>query len=231
MAFDDMQGEKVRILIVEDHPIFRMGMIDLINQENDMMVCGYADNVSDGRKALERLQPDMVIVDLSLRNSNGIELVKEINLHHRGLPMLVLSMHDELMHAERCLIAGARGYVMKQETSQSVVDAIRHIMAGNTYISRTIMENIVNRFKNRPESLHKSPLYSLTDRELEVLQLIGNGFSSGRIAEHLNLSVKTVGTYRERIKEKLRLKDGADLVRYAVLMMERDPSVTPNPPD
>lgn len=216
-----MHNRKTKILIVEDHPIFRMGMIDLINQEEDMVVCGYADDVAGGKKAIERLQPDMVIVDLSLKNSNGIDLVKEINNIHRGLPVLVLSMHDESLHAERSLVAGAKGYIMKQETSTSVVRAIRQIMAGNIYLSQSITENILNRFQIRPEAFHKTPLESLTDRELDVFQLIGKGFTSGRIAAHLNVSVKTVGTYRERIKEKLGLKHGGELIRYAVLVMEK----------
>jgi DNA-binding NarL/FixJ family response regulator len=217
-----MEEVKTKILIVEDHPIFRMGMIDLINQESDMAVCGYADDVPGGRKAIERLKPDMVIVDLSLKNSSGFDLVKEISSHHRDLPVLVLSMHDESLHAERCLVAGAKGYIMKQETSKSVVKAIRQIMAGHIYISRDITENILSRFQSQPDSFHKSPIHALTDRELEVLQLIGKGFTSGRIAHQLNVSVKTVGTYRERIKEKLCLKHGGELVRYAVLMTENE---------
>ena len=221
------EKEKTRILIVEDHPIFRMGMSDLINQENDMMVCGDAADVAGGRKAIEQLQPDMVIVDLSLRDSNGMDLVKEISRHFNKLPVLVLSMHDESLHAERCLLAGARGYIMKQEASDFVVKAIRHILAGNIYISQKIMGNILNKFQSRPESIHKSPIQSLTDREMEVFRLIGKGQSSGKIAHQLNISVKTVGTYRERIKEKLGLQHGGDLARYAVLWVETDIFATP----
>ncbi len=216
------EKEKARILIVEDHPIFRMGMSDLINQENDMMVCGDADDVTGGRKAIEQLQPDMVIVDLSLKDSNGMDLVKEISRRFNKLPVLVLSMHDESLHAERCLLAGARGYVMKQEASEFVVKAIRHILAGNIYISQKIMGNILDKFQSRPESIHKTPIQSLTDREMEVFRLIGKGHSSSKIAHQLNISVKTVGTYRERIKEKLGLQHGGDLSRYAVLWVETD---------
>lgn len=222
------EKEKTKILIVEDHPIFRMGMSDLINQESDMIVCGDADDVSGGRKAIEQLQPDMVIVDLSLRDSNGIDLVKEISRRYIKLPVLVLSMHDESIHAERCLLAGARGYIMKQEASEFVVKAIRQILAGNIYISQKIMGNILNKFQSRPESIHKSPIQSLTDREMEVFRLIGKGYSSGKIAYQLNISVKTVGTYRERIKEKLGLKHGGDLAKYAVLWVETDIFATPS---
>lgn len=221
------EKEKIRILIVEDHPIFRMGMRDLINQESDMMVCAEAEDVSGGRKAIEHLQPDIVIVDLSLKSSCGIDLVRETSLVNKKMPVLVLSMHDESLHAERCLLAGARGYIMKQETSEFVVKAIRQILAGNIFISQKIMGNILNKFQNRPESIHKSPMENLTDRELEVFRLIGKGYSSGKIASQLSISVKTVGTYRERIKEKLGLKHGGDLAKYAVLWVETDIFATP----
>jgi DNA-binding NarL/FixJ family response regulator len=216
------QIEKAKILIVEDHPIFRMGMSDLINQESDMMVCGYADNVTEGSRAVERLQPDMVIVDLSLKDSNGIDLVKEISRHYNKLPVLVLSMHDESIHAERCLLAGAKGYIMKQETSNSVVEAIRYILAGNIYVSRRSIGNILKRFTRQPESFHKSPIQRLSDREMEICKLIGKGLSTGQIARQLNLGVKTIGTYRERIKEKLGLQHSGELARYAVLLVETD---------
>lgn len=213
---------KIRILIVEDHPIFRMGMRDLINQETDMMVCGEADDVAAGRKAIDQLQPDIVIVDLSLKSSCGIDLVREARQINKKLPVLVLSMHDESLHAERCILAGARGYIMKQETSEFVVKAIRQILDGHMFISQKIMGNILNKFQNRPDSIHKSPIENLTDREMEVFRLIGKGYSSGKIAGQLHISVKTVGTYRERIKEKLGLKHGGDLVKYAVLWVETD---------
>jgi DNA-binding NarL/FixJ family response regulator len=202
-------------------------MRDLINQESDMMVCGEAEDVSGGRKAIEQLQPDIVIVDLSLKSSCGIDLVRETRLVNKKLPVLVLSMHDESLHAERCLLAGARGYIMKQETSEFVVKAIRQILVGNIFISQKIMGNILNKFQNRPESIQKSPMENLTDRELEVFRLIGKGYSSGKIASQLSISVKTVGTYRERIKEKLGLKHGGDLAKYAVLWVETDIFATP----
>jgi DNA-binding NarL/FixJ family response regulator len=218
----NMSNNKTRILIVEDHPIFLLGMSELINQEGDMMVCGSADDVSEGRKAVKHLQPDMVIVDLSLKSSSGIDLVKEISALYKKLPVLVLSMHDESLHAERCLLAGARGYIMKEEASKSVVEAIRQIRAGDVYVSQRIMGTILNKFQNRPASFHKSPIQGLSDREMEIFRLIGKGLSTGQIACQLNLSVKTVGTYRERIKEKLGLQHGGDLTKYAVLWVETD---------
>jgi len=206
----------VKILIVEDHEIFRLGIRELINHEPDLMVCGEADDVEEARTLISELDPDMVIIDITLKKSNGIDLIKEISLHHRTMKMLVLSMHDELLYAERSLQAGAQGYIMKQETSKSIVKAIRHIIQGNIYVSENIMSNLLNRVRTGQDSYEKSPLENLTDRELEVLRKIGQGKTTGDIAEDMNLSVSTISTYRERIKEKLQLKNAAELVRYAV---------------
>ncbi|MBU1343989.1 MAG: response regulator transcription factor [Proteobacteria bacterium] len=211
-----------KILIVEDHPIFKMGMCELINQEKDLMVCGSAEDVSQARALIETEHPELVILDLTLKNSNGMELLKELNKYHKEILVLVLSMHEESLHAERCLLAGAKGYVMKHETIESVIKAIRHIFAGKKYISQRVMENLLNKLGNPPVKGQESPVQSLTDRELEIFQLIGKGFSSGQIAEQLNLSVKTIGAHRERIKLKLGLKTSGEMVRYAVLWLETD---------
>ena len=215
-----MALEKIKIIIVEDHPIFRMGLTELINRDQDMEVCGHGEDVSEARTVIEKLQPHMVVVDLSLKNSNGIDLVKEISQQYKQISCLVLSMHDESLHAERCILAGAKGYIMKQEASTSVVKAIREIMAGNLYVSSHIMSHILNKFRNQPTALQASPLTALTDREMEIFQLIGKGLASGEIAKRLNISVKTIGTYRERIKTKLNLKDSGNLVRHAVIWVE-----------
>ncbi len=213
---------KTRILIVEDHPIFRMGMEELINQEEDLVICGQAEDVAGARAALKKLQPDMVILDLFLKDRNGLELLREINSNYKKLPVLVLSMHDESLHAQRCLKAGARGYIMKQEASVSVVKAIRHILSGNIHVSERVSSQILEVFGGSPPAQHKSPLDHLTDRELEIFELIGRGLYPGEIAERLNLSTKTVGTYRERIKSKLGFSRGGDLMRAAVLWVEKD---------
>jgi DNA-binding NarL/FixJ family response regulator len=210
----------IRIVIVEDHPIFRMGMKELINREKDLEVVGDAETVAGALDLIEAQRPDLVIVDLSLKESNGIELVKEINRLYKNTASLVLSMHDEALHAERCLTAGARGYIMKHEASESVVKAIRHIMAGNIHVSPGIMSTILNKFQNKPDPVSASPLTRLTDRELEIFRLIGRGLSSKEIAVQLAISIKTVGTYRERIKEKLDLKNSGELVRHAVIWVE-----------
>ena len=224
-----MTLKKTRILIVEDHPIFTLGMSELINQEKDLEVCGNAEDVNGAREIIHALRPDMVIVDLSLKESNGIDLVKELSRGDKKITVLVLSMHDEGLHAERCLLAGAMGYVMKHEASESVVTAIRRILSGNIYVSQNIMGKILNTFKSNPQSINQSPVHRLTDREIEIFRLIGNGFSSGEIATRLNVSVKTIGTHRERIKQKLSLKRGCELIKFAVLWVETgffDPTET-----
>ncbi|MBT3388504.1 MAG: response regulator transcription factor [Desulfobacula sp.] len=211
-----------KILIVEDHPIFRMGMCELIDQEKDFVVCGSAEDVPEARELIKTENPELVILDLSLKNSNGMELLKELNKYHKEIFVLVLSMHEESLHAERCLLAGAKGYVMKHEAIESVIKAIRQIFAGKKYISQRIMERIVNKMGDQPFPDQGSSVQNLTDRELEIFQLIGKGFSSGQIASQLNLSVKTIGAHRERIKSKLGLKTSGEMVRYAVLWLETD---------
>lgn len=215
-----MTEDKTKIIIVEDHPIFRMGIEELINREPDMVVCGDAEDVDSARDVIEKHNPDLVIVDLTLKNSSGIELIKEIGQKQKGISVLVLSMHDESLHAERCILAGAKGYIMKQEASESVVMAVRQILSGNIYVSTAIMSNILNKFQNQPDTIHESPLKRLTDREIQIFQLIGKGLSTGEISDQLRISVKTIGTYRERIKEKLCLKHGSELVRTAVIWVE-----------
>ncbi len=218
-----MSAPKIRVLIVEDHPIYRMGLIELINAQQDMEVCGQAEEVPEARRRFSELAPDMVVVDLALKGSSGLELIKEINASKQPARVLVLSMHDESIHAQRCIAAGASGYIMKQEASQSVVKAIRHIMGGNYYVSERIMTQLLNRMRGENAHLPESPIENLTNRELEIFQYIGQGFTPSRIARQLNLSVKTVGTHKERIKEKMGLKDSAELVRFAVLWTENGP--------
>ena len=205
-----------KILLVEDHPIFRLGLGELINQETDLTVCGGAESVSAALRAIEDLQPDLVVADITLQDSDGIDLVKEVNRLYKHLPVLILSMHDEFLYAERALHAGARGYVMKQEAMESVVLAIRHVLAGKVYLDDAMKEHILSNIADGTASSDKPPIERLTDRELEVFSLIGLGFTTREIARKLHLSIKTIGTYRERIKDKLNLKHATELVRYAV---------------
>jgi len=213
---------KHRILIVDDHPVFRHGLAQLINQENDLFVCGEAEDYQSALKAVNDLKPDMIIVDITLKDTSGIDLIKEIHKIRRDLAMLVISMHDESLYAERALRAGARGYIMKQEASESVVRAIREVRQGSIYTSKKMTDQIFSRFIEGNKKLAESPLHSLTDREIEVFQLIGEGLSISEIGTRLHLSVKTIGTYRERIKEKLNLKTSTELLRYAINWVENE---------
>jgi DNA-binding NarL/FixJ family response regulator len=210
-------SEKRRILVVEDHPIFRLGLRELINQEPDMEVCGESEDVADAWRKIAALQPDLIVADITLPGCDGLDLVEEVHRRcNRLLPVLVLSMHDEFLYAERALHAGARGYIMKQQAMESVVSAIRQVLAGKVYLSERVKEHILSTLAERPADERRLPIGRLADRELEVLRLIGQGLSTREIAGRLHLSVKTIGTYRERLKEKLRLKHANELVRFAV---------------
>ena len=212
--------KKKKVLMVEDHPIFRMGMCELINQEEDLTVCGSAEDVPEAMNLVKMENPDLVIVDLSLKCSNGMTLIKEMNQYYKNIPVLVLSMHEESLHAKRCLLAGAKGYLMKHETKDSIIKAIRRIFAGKKYISQRVMDTLLDTLGEDSETGQEFPILGLTDRELEIFQKIGKGFSTGQIAGQLNLSVKTISAHRERIKQKLGAKTSSELVRYAVLWLE-----------
>ena len=200
-----------------------MGIKELISQEKDLFICGEADNVNDAWLQIKEVQPTMIIVDISLKGSNGLSLIKDINKLDKNLPVLVLSMHDESIYAERSLNAGARGYIMKQETSELIILAIRQILEGKIYVSDKFIGSILQRI-TRGNGSEKSAMDGLTNRELEVFQLIGKGYSSSNIAGELLLSVKTIGTYRERIKEKLNLKTAAELAQHAALWVKQNNS-------
>ena len=204
-----------KILIVDDHPIFCLGMSALINQEEDLVVCGSVESIKETRDAIDNLQPDLVVVDISLKDGTGIDLVGEIKKEY-ALPMLVLSMYDEALYAERALLAGASGYIMKQEAIALVVEAIHSVLGGDIYASSTVKEKVFKRLMSQHNVDSSSPLDNLTNRELEVLRLIGDGYSTKEIAERLHLSIKTIGTYRENLKEKLNLKHFTGLVKFAV---------------
>lgn len=211
-----------RILIVDDHPIFRMGMKELLNQEDDFTVCSVAQDFTSARRALREDQPDLAIIDISLAEENGLDLVKEINVNHNGLPVLVLSLHDESVWAERAIRAGARGYVMKKEASESVISAIKNILSGKIHVSPDMMAHLLDKFQGNPSSQGAPTVDILTDRELEVFRLIGSGLSTREIAERMMLGIKTIGTYRDRIKQKLCIKSATELTRRGVLWIENE---------
>lgn len=211
-----------RILIVDDHPILRMGMKELLNQEEGFEVCAVAEDISSARKALQQEKPDFAIIDISLAGENGLDLVKEISSGKVRISVLVLSMHDESVWAERAIRAGARGYIMKKEAAESVVMAIRNILGGKVHVSDRIMSRLLDKFHVNPDSSYAPTEEALTDRELEVYRLIGAGLSTREIAARMNLGVKTIGTYRDRIKQKLLIKSATELTRKAVLWTEKD---------
>ncbi len=212
-----------RVIIVDDHPIFRMGMGELLNQEDDFDVCGLAEDIASARKIIGEQAPDLAIVDITLAGDNGLDLVKEMSAENKAMLILVLSMHEEQVWAERAIRAGARGYIMKKEASENVISALRNIRTGKIHVSEAIMERLLDRLQMQPDTSVTAPTVDLlTDRELEVFRLIGGGLTTREIAERMKLGVKTIGTYRDRVKQKLSIKTASELTRRAVLWTEKE---------
>jgi DNA-binding NarL/FixJ family response regulator len=207
---------KRTVLIVDDHPIVRQGLAQLIDQEKDLQVCGQAEDAHEAMQAIRTLKPDMVIVDISLKDTSGMELIKDLKVQYPDLPVLTLSMHDEAVYGERALRAGARGYIMKQEATEKVVSAIRRVLAGEVYVSDDMAAKMVSKLVGGGGRKTGSPVECLSDRELEVFRLIGEGYSTREMAEKLHLSIKTIETYRAHIKDKLGLEDANELLRWAI---------------
>ena len=204
-------SSKARIVIVEDHPMFREQLAHLISREADMIVCGEADNIRDGLALITQLRPQLAIVDLTLKGASGLELLKDLRAQGLAVPTLVLSMHEESLYAERALRAGARGYITKHEASAKVMIAIRQVLAGEIYLEPRFMSRIVNKMVTANANAAVQPIDRLTDRELEVFELIGRGQTTRQIGTRLGVGLTTVDTYRARIKEKLRLENAARL--------------------
>jgi DNA-binding NarL/FixJ family response regulator len=212
---------KTKILLVDDHPLVREWLTNLINQQPDMVVCGEAENASHALSVIERAQPNLVVVDLSLQGGSGIDLIKDLKELHPGLLVLVLSMHDESLYAERALRAGARGYVMKREVTKNILLAIRQVLTGQLHMSNRMAARIAGHYAGEPSIATKSPVMLLSDRELEVFQLLGQGHETKQIAETLHLGMKTVQEYSARIKQKLKLTSATELLREAILWEEQ----------
>ncbi len=217
--------EKKRILLIDDHPIMRQALANVLNQQATLVVCGEASDPQEALAAAERLQPDLALVDLSLRGGDGIELLKDLRVRQPQILTMVLSMHDEALYAERTLRAGARGYVMKQEKMDRLLVAIHRVLAGSIYVSDKVAAHAVQRLAvggsaagATPETPKTMDAYveRLTDRELQVFRLIGRGLGTRLIAETLFLSRKTIESHREHIKGKLGLKDGSELIQRAI---------------
>jgi len=209
--------DRRKILIVDDHPIVRDGLIRLIHEEQSLTVCGQAEDAHQALKAISESRPDIAIVDITLKSSDGIDLMKSIRSQYPKLPVLILSMHDETLYAERALRAGAKGYIMKQEASEKLMEAVHEILSGRIYCSDNISRRVMRKFARGKADIKDSPIDSLSDRELQVFRLIGCGYRTSEIAKKLYLSVKTIETYRTHIKEKLNLANSAELLRYAIL--------------
>lgn len=205
-----------RVLIIDDHPIFRHGISAMINAEPDLLVCGEAGTAPLALEAMRTLQPDIALVDISMPGANGIELLKSMRAEAPKLPMLVVSMHDESLYALRALRAGALGYVMKAEALDSILTAIRKVLAGEPYLSPKFSDRLVFKAIRSMDEGLGSPVDKLSDRELEVLNLMGRGFGAQDIANELHLSVKTIETHRAHIKEKLDFHDSKEMVRFAI---------------
>jgi DNA-binding NarL/FixJ family response regulator len=211
---------KRRLLIVDDHPMMRQGLAQLINHEPDLMVCREAENAHQALDAIQASAPDLVLADITLPDKSGLELIKDMQTLHPGVAVLVISMHDESLYAERVLRAGGRGYIMKQEGGMKLLEAIRQVLGGQIYVSEKMSARILEIFSGRRSEASRSPVENLTDREFEILQLIGQGKGTRQIAEQLHLSVKTVEVHRVNIKTKLKVNSASELIRFAVRWVE-----------
>jgi DNA-binding NarL/FixJ family response regulator len=209
-------GSKARVVLVDDHSLVRAGLVELVRGQADMEVCGEAPDAATALRVIRRERPDLVIVDLMLRDGTGIELIKQVVAEEPSVKILVCSMYDETLYAERVLAAGALGYVSKQEPSRVVLEAIRRVLSGWIYTSDEIADRVLRRSTGKVTEPGESPVDVLSDRELEVLGLLGQGLNTREIAGRLKLSTKTIDTYREHIKMKLGLKNANELLRFAV---------------
>ncbi|MDR3404309.1 MAG: response regulator transcription factor [Chthoniobacter sp.] len=211
----DPAPKMVKVVLVEDHQMFREWLTQMLGRDSGCEVCGEADNIQDAQRIIQATNPDIVIVDITLKGSSGLELIKDLRAQGLHIPVLVLSMHDEALYAERVLRAGARGYISKHEASSTLSKAIRHVLSGQVYLSEGMTATLLEKVSGRKTPSSTSGLELLADRELEVFQLIGKGHNGREIAQLLHLGETTVDTYRARIKEKLRLRNAAELYSRA----------------
>jgi DNA-binding NarL/FixJ family response regulator len=210
-----------RIVVVDDHPMVRERLAEVINREADLKVCGEAEDRFEAMRVIEETAPHLAIVDLTLRNSHGLDLIKDIQLMTPKVKVLVVSMQDEALYAERAIRAGAQGYITKQEATRSILLAIRQVLAGGIYLSAAMAARIATASLGKPRASLPGSIESLANRELQVFELVGSGFSTKEIADKLHLDVKTVETYRARIKDKLSLKDASELLQKAIAWNNR----------
>ena len=207
---------KRRVFLVDDHPLVREGLTNLINGQNDLIVCGEAEDSAGAITGIAKTRPDVALVDISLKNESGLELVKNLENQFPLVALIVLSMHDEALYAERALRAGARGYVMKRESTKSVLASVRRVLEGGVYVSERVVNSMARRFSSSPKGVESSPVERLSDRELEIFRLLGQGRTTAQIAEDLHLSLKTVQAYCARAKEKFGVSSLGELLRAAI---------------
>ncbi len=219
---EPVKDKRARILLADDHAVVRFGIAQLINRQNDLVVCGEEEDASHALSAIVRLKPDLVIADISLKDSSGLELMRNIKAQYPKLPVLVVSTHDESVYAEIAFRAGALGYLMKQEALEKILSAIRRVLSGNIYVSDALAARMLQQQVRGKTDLQKSPVEGLSDRELEVFQLIGQWKKTSEIAQELHLSIKTIEYYREQIKRKLNLKNSAELTQHATAWVQRE---------
>jgi DNA-binding NarL/FixJ family response regulator len=214
--------EKSRIFLVDDHAMFRDGLRQLIDREPDLAVCGDAAEAEAALQEIRKLKPDLVVVDITLGGTSGIDLIKAIKNENEDFPVLVVSMHDESLYAERALRAGAMGYVMKQEPAKTVKTAIRKVLGGDMHLSEKMASSVITKFMRGADEVPPSPLEKLSDRELEVFQMLGMGKGVREIAEEMNVTIPTVNSFRNRIKEKLQLKSSTEVMLHAIHWSRED---------
>lgn len=217
MATNKNESKKIKVLIVDDHPIVRDGLAYIFGKESDMEICGYVEDADAAVAAIEKLSPDIAIVDISLKgNKSGLELTRLLHTSHPKLYVLILSMHDEALYAQRVIRSGARGYVTKHEMSSTIVAAVRKVLSGKIYLSDTQTSRFIDDLVVNQNKIVTTTVEKLTNKELDVFRLIGQGKKNSEIADALNVSIKTIDTHRLRIKNKLGMKSGAELIKYAV---------------
>jgi DNA-binding NarL/FixJ family response regulator len=213
---NDKSANRRRIFIVDDHPLVRDGLANLINQQTDLMVCGQAEDAAQTLAGIGASRAELALIDISLKTASGLELVKDLKVHHPDVALIVLSMHDEMLYAERAIRAGARGYVMKRETTKEVLTAIRRVLQGDVYVSERVVNLMARRLGSPRKTTAISPVEQLSDRELEIFRLLGQGRTTSQIAADLHLSLKTVQAYCARAKEKFGVDSLTELLRAAI---------------
>jgi DNA-binding NarL/FixJ family response regulator len=219
---NQVKDTRTRVLLVDDHAVVRFGIAQLINQQGDLVVCGEEEDAASALSAIAKLKPDLVIVDIALKDSSGLELMRNIKAQYSGLPVLVVSAHDESVYAGIAFRAGALGYLMKAEAIEKVVPAIRRVLSGNVYVSDALASRMLQRQVRGHMDIEQSPVERLSDRELEVFELIGKWKKTAEIAQELHLSIKTIEYYREQIKQKLELRSAVELTQHATAWVQRE---------